>query len=42
MESEEVAYAQLLGLGPECEVLAPAGLRERFAGAARRSAALYC
>ncbi|MFG2889461.1 helix-turn-helix transcriptional regulator [Streptomyces sp. NPDC048248] len=41
VESEEVAYAQLLALGPECEVLAPAGLRERFAVAARRSAALY-
>ncbi len=42
VESEEVAYAQLLALGPECEVLAPAGLRERFAVAARRAAALYC
>ncbi|WP_438488383.1 helix-turn-helix transcriptional regulator [Streptomyces sp. S186] len=41
VESEEVAYAQLLGLGPEAEVLAPAGLRERFAAAARRAAALY-
>ncbi|MFH8572269.1 helix-turn-helix transcriptional regulator [Streptomyces sp. NPDC017993] len=41
VESEEVAYAQLLGLGPECEVCAPAALRERFAAAARRAAALY-
>ncbi|MFF2810472.1 helix-turn-helix transcriptional regulator [Streptomyces sp. NPDC058000] len=41
VESEEVAYAQLLGLGPECEVRSPPGLRERFAAAARRAAALY-
>ncbi|MEW1656463.1 WYL domain-containing protein [Streptomyces sp. NPDC093707] len=41
VESEEVAYAQLLGLGPEGEVLAPSGLRERFATAARSAAALY-
>ncbi|MER6048333.1 WYL domain-containing protein [Streptomyces sp. NPDC001793] len=41
VESEEVAYAQLLALGPEAEALAPAGLRARFAAAARRAAALY-
>ncbi|MFE6691873.1 helix-turn-helix transcriptional regulator [Streptomyces sp. NPDC057743] len=41
VESEEVAYAQLLALGPEGEVLAPSGLRERFATAAHRAAALY-
>ncbi|MFK0291117.1 helix-turn-helix transcriptional regulator [Streptomyces sp. NPDC090442] len=41
VESEEVAYAQLLSLGPEGEVLAPSGLRERCAAAARRAAALY-
>ncbi|MGW2632308.1 helix-turn-helix transcriptional regulator [Streptomyces chattanoogensis] len=41
VESEEVAYAQLLALGPEGEVLSPPGLRERFATAARQSAALY-
>ncbi|WP_433855981.1 helix-turn-helix transcriptional regulator [Streptomyces kronopolitis] len=41
VESPEVAYAQLLALGPEAEVLAPAGLRERMAAAARRMAAGY-
>ncbi|MHB6906921.1 helix-turn-helix transcriptional regulator [Streptomyces sp. DB-54] len=41
VESEEVAYAQLLALGPECEVRSPSGLRERFAAAARRAAARY-
>ncbi|MFH8684759.1 helix-turn-helix transcriptional regulator [Streptomyces lydicus] len=41
VESAEVAYAQLLGLGPEGEVLRPPALRERFAAAARRTAALY-
>ncbi|MFE0381903.1 helix-turn-helix transcriptional regulator [Streptomyces inhibens] len=41
VESAEVAYAQLLALGPEGEILAPSGLRERFAAAARRTAALY-
>ncbi|MFE1774919.1 helix-turn-helix transcriptional regulator [Streptomyces sp. NPDC059008] len=41
VESDEVAYAQLLALGPEGEVLAPSGLRERLAAAARRTAALY-
>ncbi|MGG7574330.1 helix-turn-helix transcriptional regulator [Streptomyces sirii] len=41
VESAEVAYAQLLALGPEGEVLAPSELRERCAAAARRTAALY-
>ncbi|WP_405481782.1 helix-turn-helix transcriptional regulator [Streptomyces sp. NBC_00009] len=41
VESEDVAYGQLFALGPEAEVLAPAGLRERFAGAARRMADRY-
>ncbi|MFD0069676.1 helix-turn-helix transcriptional regulator [Streptomyces sp. NPDC127574] len=41
MESEDVARAQLRGLGPEVEVLAPASLRERCAEDAARSAALY-
>ncbi|MET9590108.1 YafY family protein [Streptomyces sp. NPDC006516] len=41
VESEEVAYAQLLALGPEVEVLAPASLRERFAGTAERLRDLY-
>ncbi|WFE62528.1 YafY family protein [Micromonospora sp. WMMD714] len=41
VESVEVAYAQLLGLGPEVEVLEPAVLRARLVDAAARSAALY-
>ncbi|MEU3603423.1 WYL domain-containing protein [Streptomyces sp. NPDC006798] len=41
VESEEVARAQLLALGAEAEVLAPAGLRAEFAGTAARMAALY-
>ena len=41
VESLEVAYDQLLALGPEAEVLAPAALRSRFAAAAARTAALY-
>lgn len=41
VESENVAHAQLTGLGPEAEVLAPESLRERFAGDARRLAGLY-
>ncbi|MFJ8693645.1 helix-turn-helix transcriptional regulator [Streptomyces roseolilacinus] len=40
-ESEEVAFGQLLALGPEAEVLEPPSLRERFAGAAARMAELY-
>ena len=41
VESLEVAYGQLLTLGPEAEITAPAALRERFAAAARRMAAHY-
>lgn len=41
VESLEVAYEQLLALGPEAEVLAPGPLRERFASAAARGAELY-
>ncbi|MFE0690054.1 helix-turn-helix transcriptional regulator [Streptomyces xiamenensis] len=41
VESQDVAFEQLLALGPEAEVLAPADLRRRFAEATRRSAALY-
>ncbi|MFQ6196264.1 helix-turn-helix transcriptional regulator [Streptomyces sp. NPDC000405] len=41
VESLEVAYAQLLALGPEVEVLGPPQLRARFAEAAARMAALY-
>ncbi|KOV98337.1 transcriptional regulator [Streptomyces sp. NRRL B-1140] len=41
VESEEVAHTQLAALGPEVEVLAPEGLRERFAGDAARLARLY-
>jgi predicted DNA-binding transcriptional regulator YafY len=41
VESEEVAHAQLAALGPQAEVLAPAGLRARFARDAARLAALY-
>ncbi|MFF9648910.1 helix-turn-helix transcriptional regulator [Streptomyces sp. NPDC014622] len=41
VESLEIAYAQLLGLGPESEVLEPAGLRTRLAAAARRLHDLY-
>lgn len=41
VEDGEVAYTQLLGLGPECEALAPPAFRARFAEAAVRAAALY-
>ncbi|MFI2234836.1 helix-turn-helix transcriptional regulator [Streptomyces chrestomyceticus] len=41
VESLDVAYSQLLGLGPEAEVLAPPELRERFAAAAGRMQGLY-
>ncbi|MCC9310917.1 WYL domain-containing protein [Kitasatospora sp. RB6PN24] len=41
VESEEVAFAQLVGLGGEVEVLAPAGLRGRFREHAQALAALY-
>jgi predicted DNA-binding transcriptional regulator YafY len=41
VESDEVAFGQLLSLGPEAEVLAPRTLRDRFAEAARGLATLY-
>ncbi len=41
VESEEVAYGQLMSLGPELEVLAPGTLRARFAEAAEGLRALY-
>ncbi|NGO81686.1 WYL domain-containing protein [Streptomyces sp. YC504] len=41
VESAEVAYSQLVVLGPEAEVLAPAELRERFVERARAVVRLY-
>jgi predicted DNA-binding transcriptional regulator YafY len=41
VESAEVAYDQLLRLGPEVEVLAPQPLREQMRVAAQRLAGLY-
>ncbi|MFG2596721.1 helix-turn-helix transcriptional regulator [Streptomyces sp. NPDC048462] len=41
VESLDVAYGQLLALGPELEVLAPAELRSRFAAAAEQLHSLY-
>ncbi|MER7999330.1 WYL domain-containing protein [Streptomyces sp. NPDC095613] len=41
VESEEVAYEQLLSLGPEGEILAPRTLRDRFAEAAEGLRKLY-
>ncbi|MET9375045.1 YafY family protein [Streptomyces sp. NPDC002992] len=41
VESDEVAFGQLLSLGPEAEVLAPQVLRDRFTEAARGLATLY-
>ncbi|MEU2660562.1 WYL domain-containing protein [Streptomyces sp. NPDC007325] len=41
VESEEVAFGQLFGLGPEAEVVSPASLRARFAEAARAAAERY-
>ncbi|RKT86099.1 helix-turn-helix transcriptional regulator [Saccharopolyspora antimicrobica] len=41
VESLDVAYDQLLALGPEVEVLAPPRLRRRFAVAAHRLTELY-
>ncbi|MEV6315166.1 WYL domain-containing protein [Streptomyces sp. NPDC051776] len=41
VESLDVAFSQLLMLGPEAEVMEPQELRERFADAAARSVALY-
>jgi predicted DNA-binding transcriptional regulator YafY len=39
-EGERVITGQLLGLGPEVEVLDPAPVRERLADLARRTAEL--
>ncbi|MFD6798294.1 helix-turn-helix transcriptional regulator [Streptomyces cyaneofuscatus] len=41
MESLDVAYSQLLSLGPELEVVAPEELRGRFAEAVERLSDLY-
>ncbi|MFI6897176.1 helix-turn-helix transcriptional regulator [Streptomyces sp. NPDC050256] len=41
VESLDVAFGQLLALGPELEVLEPATLRSRFAAAAEALHALY-
>lgn len=41
VENEDVAYTQLMALGPEAEVLEPTALRERFAKAARHMADRY-
>ncbi|MER7400445.1 WYL domain-containing protein [Streptomyces sp. NPDC000151] len=41
VETLDVAYGQLLGLGPEAELLAPPELRTRFAEAARRMHEVY-
>ncbi|WP_141726572.1 WYL domain-containing protein, partial [Actinacidiphila rubida] len=41
VESEEVAFAQLVGLGADAEVLAPESLRARFRAHARGVAGLY-
>ncbi|MFF0398084.1 helix-turn-helix transcriptional regulator [Streptomyces sp. NPDC005248] len=41
VESLDVAYSQLLSLGPELEVVEPAALRTRFGAAAERLSDLY-
>ncbi|WP_405688463.1 helix-turn-helix transcriptional regulator [Streptomyces sp. NBC_00057] len=41
VESLDVAYSQLMALGPESEVLEPAALRARFTAAAERLRELY-
>src|SRR5438093_1126007 len=41
VESYDVAYSQLIALGPEGELLAPQEVRERFAAAAARMVRLY-
>ncbi|MFB7917579.1 helix-turn-helix transcriptional regulator [Streptomyces sp. NPDC056061] len=41
VETLDIAYSQLLGLGAELEVLGPAPLRDRFATAAQRLHELY-
>ncbi|MDI2028348.1 WYL domain-containing protein [Saccharopolyspora sp. TS4A08] len=40
-ESQQVAFSQILALGPEAEVLVPEALRQDLARAAERFAALY-
>ncbi|MFD8595623.1 helix-turn-helix transcriptional regulator [Kitasatospora sp. NPDC059646] len=42
VESEDIAFAELLPLGADAEVLAPPALRGRFAEHARALAARYC
>ncbi|MFE9533812.1 helix-turn-helix transcriptional regulator [Streptomyces sp. NPDC006691] len=41
VESQDVAYSQLMAVGPELEVLEPTELRTRFTEAARRLRQLY-
>ncbi|WEV28224.1 WYL domain-containing protein [Streptomyces sp. 71268] len=41
VETLDVAYEQLLGLGPECEVVEPPALRARMAEALAQAAARY-
>jgi predicted DNA-binding transcriptional regulator YafY len=41
VESLDVAYVEMLALGPDVQVLQPASLRARVAEAARRTAELY-
>ncbi|WP_418956665.1 helix-turn-helix transcriptional regulator [Streptomyces tritici] len=41
VENEDVAYGQLLTLGPEAEILTPQSLRSRFSEAARALSNLY-
>lgn len=41
VEGLDVAFSQLFSLGPDCEVLAPPGLRARFLDMATRTAALH-
>ncbi|MFH8475085.1 helix-turn-helix transcriptional regulator [Streptomyces sp. NPDC018000] len=41
VESLDVAYSQLMSLGPELEVLQPTALRARFTAAAERLRSLY-
>lgn len=41
VESEQVAHSQLMGLGPEVEVLAPQSLRARFVDDVARLGRLY-
>ncbi len=41
VETLDVAYDQLLGLGPECEVIEPPALRARMAAALAQAAAHY-